>query len=713
MLSADGCSGVAAANTTPAPEIVETQFARINAIESADDLKLKHLPSFSFEFFEDEEEQDKVANSDKSDTDLGNIKISGQNDVSRPVISGDLTIKNGETLFGTGTIVGNVNNESGFMRPGNSPGAITIVGDLSLDSSDSDAAEPGDGYDPGGTDAVGRLEMELGGTDPDIPEYDQINVTGKVTLGGMLNISLIPGFVPQAGDRFEILTYGSVEGNFENITGRWTDDELFFQLVKGEGVLALEVITPFYSAASAESATDFTLAIEEDDSGRTLLLKDSFDSELASMSLDTPATEAISVIGSDDDDTFFLDIDLLTLEEYLPFGVAFAGGLGSDTLQGPDASATFNVFGLNSGSVTNPDADNLSETIVFSFDSVERLIGGGASDIFSISAEGSLTNGIEGGDSEDALNGPGIDADWIITGEHVGSIDTFVDFTGIEILIAGDGKDTLDYTSFTSGVAVDLDTGEAEGEFLAIGFDRVIGTEQGDMILGDQADETFESGPGDDTLLGGLGDDTYKFFNGWGTDVVSEGVDDDSGEGTDTLDFSAVTFDLLFAIGADGALTVSDGGNQVTAVGVDNLIGGQGLNTLDFSAYEESAVTVNLELGVATLFESIAGFDDVVGTILDDILLGNSGVNRLQAGAGNDLLSSGGGNDTLEGGAGLNLLVEQLDADQTLTNTNLTIGGATVALSGIELAELSGGAHANTLDASAFTGLNTGILHAA
>ena len=52
--------------------------------------------------------------------------------------------------------------------------------------------------------------------------------------------------------------------------------------------------------------------------------------------------------------------------------------------------------------------------------------------------------------------------------------------------------------------------------------------------------------------------------------------------------------------------------------------------------------------------------------------------------------------------------MHQEDADLTLTSTQLDVGGVVSVLSGFELAELTGGARANTIDASAFTGLNNG-----
>jgi T5SS/PEP-CTERM-associated repeat protein len=96
------------------------------------------------------------------------------------------------TYTGTGTV-----NFEGDLKPGNSPAAISFAGDVVF-----------------GPDS--KLVIELGGTTPGT-QYDQINVAGKLTMGGTLEISLINGFVPGAGQSFDFLNTGSVAGTFSSI----------------------------------------------------------------------------------------------------------------------------------------------------------------------------------------------------------------------------------------------------------------------------------------------------------------------------------------------------------------------------------------------------------------------------------------------------------------------------------------------------------------
>jgi hypothetical protein len=65
--------------------------------------------------------------------------------------------------------------------------------------------------------AAGALNVGLGGTAAG--QFDRLQVTGAVTLGGTLNVSLIGGFLPSVGSTFEILTFASRTSDFATVTG--------------------------------------------------------------------------------------------------------------------------------------------------------------------------------------------------------------------------------------------------------------------------------------------------------------------------------------------------------------------------------------------------------------------------------------------------------------------------------------------------------------
>src|SRR5262249_38228662 len=106
----------------------------------------------------------------------------------------------GGVLGGTGTVQASVlnNAEVDVGQPG-SPGVLTIVGDYTQA-------------------AGGVLVVEIGGPNPGT-DFDQLPITGQATLDGTLTVNLINGFVPNAGDSFPVLTFGSGTGVFATIDG--------------------------------------------------------------------------------------------------------------------------------------------------------------------------------------------------------------------------------------------------------------------------------------------------------------------------------------------------------------------------------------------------------------------------------------------------------------------------------------------------------------
>ncbi|MCG3126315.1 MAG: hypothetical protein CHACPFDD_01147 [Phycisphaerae bacterium] len=100
----------------------------------------------------------------------------------------------GGDLSGNGGVSGNLQNSGGTVKPGQSPGTLTITGSY-IQS------------------VTAALSIELGGHTPGA-EHDVLVVNGPATLGGTLELRLMDGFVPQDGDSFQILTASAVTGSF-------------------------------------------------------------------------------------------------------------------------------------------------------------------------------------------------------------------------------------------------------------------------------------------------------------------------------------------------------------------------------------------------------------------------------------------------------------------------------------------------------------------
>jgi hypothetical protein len=121
------------------------------------------------------------------------------------IFNGDVTNEDGALIKGNHTFNGNLSN-SGTISPGHSPGTVTVNGDLTLESTANQGVVTGS-----------DLEIEIGGPNP--ADYDEINVTGHVTLAGTLHVTFINGFTPTAGQTFHFLNAGSMSGSFDVVTG--------------------------------------------------------------------------------------------------------------------------------------------------------------------------------------------------------------------------------------------------------------------------------------------------------------------------------------------------------------------------------------------------------------------------------------------------------------------------------------------------------------
>ncbi|MEL0096609.1 MAG: hypothetical protein VW875_12260 [Planctomycetaceae bacterium] len=348
--------------------------------------------------------------------------------------------------------------------------------------------------------------------------------------------------------------------------------------------------------------------------------------------------DAVNITGTDNADTFILEISPSEKQSFLPNGISFVAGTGDDTISNASDLLRWNIVSDGSG--------NLSST--------------------------------DGGE--------------------------YLTFSGVKNLTAGGADNTIDYSGYATGVTINLEEGTASGEMSISGFQHIVGTPYADVIIGDDQFNRIDALEGNDTLTGGIGDDLYIFRDSWGMDVVNEEPTTTGTEGLDSHDFSRVTTGVTVIVSGDGTSAVSSGANTVTAGGVESIVGGQGLNTVDYTLYP-TGVVVNLTDGRASLFDTLSGFNTVLGTSEPDILVGTSGDDVIRGQGGNDRISGKGGSDILDGGDGASdMLSVRNDSDMILSDTTLTVGDAMSTITGFERASLTGGISPNILDASNFTG---------
>ena len=130
------------------------------------------------------------------------IELNGGLLVNNGTISGITDVNYGSLAKGTG-VYGVVNvGQGGVYAPGNSPGIVTAAA-VHFDNTPVTSGAP-------------VLQIELAGIAPGT-QYDQLHVTGQLSLGGTLEVSLVDGFAPAAGNTFDILDWGTLSGTFATL----------------------------------------------------------------------------------------------------------------------------------------------------------------------------------------------------------------------------------------------------------------------------------------------------------------------------------------------------------------------------------------------------------------------------------------------------------------------------------------------------------------
>jgi len=132
-----------------------------------------------------------------------------------------LTVQNGALLGGSGTLGGNVTIESGgVLAAGNSPGILTIAGDLNLN-------------------AESTSHFEINGTTAGA-EYDQIVVGGTATLGGTLN--LLFGITPSNGDTFTLIDAAAMSGDFDDVVNSLGNALVYESSITDDYILSITAV---------------------------------------------------------------------------------------------------------------------------------------------------------------------------------------------------------------------------------------------------------------------------------------------------------------------------------------------------------------------------------------------------------------------------------------------------------------------------------------
>ncbi|MDT8853546.1 S8 family serine peptidase [Paracoccaceae bacterium Fryx2] len=351
--------------------------------------------------------------------------------------------------------------------------------------------------------------------------------------------------------------------------------------------------------------------------------------------------------GGDGDDTFQITGTDIADDVY--------GGAGTDTL---DVSG-YNVFGfvvnLATGTYDYPPGFGGP----FVIQDVENVIGSNQADIITGNAANNVLTG--GGGVDTVLGGAGNDT--IRSGgdgAYYGEAGDDLMFAGLtsfsETIDGGDGTDTLDTTSFGSGLyTINMITGATNYAESFLNFENLITGATNDSVIGTGGANSITTGDGADTIFGGAGNDTL--VGGAGNDLL------DAGTGSDAM-----------AGGLGDDTYVTDGGDSIWEAA------GAGTDTV------RSSVSYTLTANVENLTLLGAAAINGAGNALNNVLQGNAANNTLNGGTGSDTLAGGAGDDTYvtdggdtiweAAGAGTDTVRSSVSYTLTANVENLTLLGA-------------------------------------
>ena len=432
---------------------------------------------------------------------------------------------------------------------------------------------------------------------------------------------------------------------------------------------------------------------------------------------------------------------------------ALNGGSGSDRVE--QTTAGNQVLGNSVLTGRGPDTLASIEAALLTGSSGNNLLDASAFSLGGVTLDGAdgddtllgtpLDDELRGGNGLDRIEQT-VDADQSLsdtqlTGHGTDTIDEIEE----ALLTGGASANVIDASSFTSGSVTINGNGADDTLFGSIGNDQINGGDGTDRVtqIGDvnwTLNDTLLVGEGTDaissieeaSLTGGDSSNTLD-ASGFSGDTTLDGGDGDDtllgGTGIDEVRQTADSNQVLTTVSLTGL-----GNNTLANIDRAALTGGASANLLDASTFTPGPVTLTGGQGNDTLIGSAgndqlngdAGTDQVLLAIDNDIVLddtqlngmgsdGLSGIeeavltggvsdNLLDASgfSGKTTLSGGAGDDDLRGGTGIDRVEQTADADQTLTNSQLT-GQGVNALSNIEEAFLTGGGTGNSLDASNFS----------
>jgi Ca2+-binding RTX toxin-like protein len=342
------------------------------------------------------------------------------------------------------------------------------------------------------------------------------------------------------------------------------------------------------------------------------------------------------------------------------------GVTGEDVMIGSKGDDTYivNSTGDVVTELTNEGTDTVRSSITYTLgNNVENLTLTGSA---SLNGTGNnLANTIEGNSGNNTLDGKG-GGDTMKGG--AGDDTYIVDNTGDVIQENGSEGTDLVRSSVTYTLAANVEN------LILTGKNSVdaTGNSLDNIITGNAANNTLSGGAaGNDKLSGAGGNDTYLIDGD--TDTGVKTIEELSGGGTDTIDFSSTdnTVNVTLNLASTSSQAIGSGGLSLILpiTSIENVTGG-------------------------------AGNDTLTGNALANRLIGGAGADTLNGGAGADRLTGGDGNDNFVFGSSGVTQLSQMGVD-TITDFS---SGDKIQLS---LAAFGALTATGVLDATKFATVNS------
>jgi len=367
------------------------------------------------------------------------------------------------------------------------------------------------------------------------------------------------------------------------------------------------------------------------------------------------------------------------------------GGDGNDTLTGGGGADTFR-FGTDTyWSANNALTNNVDTITDFSSQEGDK-VSLETNGVFSMMADGIHNSNFRAGAGVKALDAD----DYLLYDTDTGALYYDADGNGpgaaIKFAIFTN-KPNLSAMDFTDSVPVM--------------FSDVIGTDDGEIIRGNSADNRLEGRGGNDILYGGRGNDTL--LGGTGSDTLygEDGNDMLYGQaGNDTLSGGAGADTMDGGVGNDW-YSVDNAGDVV----IERANGGKDRVNASVSFTLGANVEDMVLSGTAITGIGNNLNNSITGNAGNNILAGRAGNDRLNGGAGNDILKGGGGNDIMAGGTGADTFVFESMRHGVDTITDFVSGQDRLQLAQVELGGLLTEMRKNggRLATSRFAANNTGV----